>query len=100
MYTSLLRTIFLGIVLVIFSGLVNAQTNYFWKGNGTYDNLDDNGNWWAGSSHPSSGDNLYFDNTSGIKHWVYSNYGVGSYFNWFISKNGAGGIKLYGDNTY
>jgi len=99
MSTSLLRSIFLAFILVVFSGLANA-TDFFWKGNGASDNIDDNGNWWAGSSHPASGDNLYFDNTSGIKHWVYSNYGAGSYFNWFITKNGAGGIKLYGDNTY
>lgn len=89
------------ILLFVFIGLsANAQTNRYWSGgSGTSDNIDQGANWFGGSN-PNSGDNLYFNNTYGSRHWVYSNYASGSWFNYFITYNGAGGIKLYGDNTY
>ncbi|MEI6747667.1 MAG: T9SS type A sorting domain-containing protein [Bacteroidota bacterium] len=77
---------------------VIGQTDRYWSGNGPSDNIDQVANWW-GEVNPASGDNLYFNNT-GTRHWAYSNYGAGSYFNFFISYSGANGIKLYGDNTY
>jgi len=77
---------------------VIGQTDRYWSGNGPSDNIDQVANWWGGVN-PASGDNLYFNNT-GTRHWAYSNYGAGSYFNFFISYSGANGIKLYGDNTY
>jgi autotransporter-associated beta strand protein len=84
--------------ILSFSG--NAQNDRYWSG---YSSLSDNfseADNWFGVVNPSSGDNLYFNNTLGFRHFVYSNYSTGSYFNYFISYNGAGGIKLYGDNTY
>jgi autotransporter-associated beta strand protein len=75
-------------------------TDFYWSGKGaSSDNIDQNDNWWSGS-HPSSGDNLYFNNTEGTRHWPYSNYGSGSWFNYLITYNGAGGIKWRGDTTY
>lgn len=76
------------------------STDFYWSGgSSSSDNIDLGDNWYNSGSHPSSGDNLYFNNTSN-RHWVYSNYGSGSWFGYIITYNGAGGIKLYGDNTY
>jgi autotransporter-associated beta strand protein len=78
----------------------NAQTDRYWSGGSSWsDNLSEASNWF-GAINPNSGDNLYFNNTTGFRHFVYSNYSTGSYFSNFITYNGAGGIKLYGDNTY
>jgi hypothetical protein len=78
----------------------NAQTDRYWSGGSSLsDNFSEAYNWF-GVNAPSSGDNLYFNNTTGIRHYVYSNYSTGSYFSNFITYDGAGGIKLYGDNTY
>jgi autotransporter-associated beta strand protein len=82
-----------------------AQTTCYWRGYGSNDNIDQWANWWTGN--PSSGDNLYFDNTgSGSdcgatgRKWAYSNYGSGSWFGEIITFNCSSTIKLYGDNTY
>ena len=78
----------------------NAQTDRYWSGGSfSSDNFSETDNWFGGNA-PISGDNLYFNNTTGFRHYVYSNYSTGSYFSDFITYNGAGGIKLYGDNTY
>jgi autotransporter-associated beta strand protein len=84
--------------IILSSVVVNAQTTRYWKGAGSSDNIDDDGNWW--NIHPNAGDNLYFDNTTGSHHWAYSNYGAGSWFGEIKTFNGAGGIKFYGNNTY
>lgn len=87
------------LLLGLFTGTAYA-TDFYWNGNsGTSDNIDQGANWFSGTN-PASGDNLYFNNTTGSRHWAYSNYGAGSWFNYLITYSGAGGIKLYGDNTY
>ena len=49
----------------------------YWSGGGALsDNIDQTDNWYGGVN-PSSGDNLYFDNTI-TRHFPYSNYGAGS----------------------
>lgn len=74
-----------------------AQNNFYWSGqSGGSDNIDQDANWF-GNAHPASGDNLYFNNTAGSRHWPYSNYQSGSYFNYLITYNGAGGIRWRGD---
>jgi autotransporter-associated beta strand protein len=75
-----------------------SQTDRYWSGGGASDNIDQGGNWFNGN--PSSGDNLYFNNTTGIRHYANSNYGAGSFFNFIITYNGAGGIRWTGDRTY
>lgn len=91
--------LFIVLVFILFGGLLNAQTDRYWSGgSGSSDNIDQGNNWYGGIN-PSAGDNLYFNNTI-TRHWAYSNYGGGSYFNFLITYNGAGGIKFYGDNTY
>jgi len=75
-------------------------TDFYWSGQGgSSDNIDQDDNWWN-NSHPSSGDNLYFNSTTGSRHGPYSNYGPGSWFDSIITQNGAGGIKWRGDATY
>jgi len=90
------KYVFLGI-LVLVTYTLRAQSDKYWSGNGPNDDFGQSGNWFNGN--PSSGDNLYFNNTQGT-HNAYSNYGSGSYFNNIITYNGAGGIKIYGDNLY
>ena len=85
------------LAFVVLSNILNA-TDRYWSGNGGSDNISDGSNW--GGTNPSSGDNLYFNNTYGSRHWAYINYSTNSYFGYFITYNNAGGIKLYGDNTY
>ena len=87
-----------GVMMMLFSYGQN-RSDYYWSGYGSSDDISDGINWWT-DGNPSSGDNLYFNNTEGVRHWAYSNYGVGSYFGSLITYNGAGGIKFYGDNTY
>lgn len=88
------------LVFIAFSLITFGQNDRYWSGgSGSSDNIDQGAN-WHGGINPGAGDNLYFNNTTGIRHWAYSNYGSGSYFGNFITYNGAGGIKLYGDNTY
>mgnify|MGYP000889107843 CR=1 FL=1 len=91
----LLFIISLGLLTTTFT---QNRADFYWSGNGASDVIDQGANWWGGSN-PSSGDNLYFNNT-GNRHWAYSNYAGGSYFGNIITYNGAGGIKWYGDNTY
>lgn len=90
----LLFAFILSINLVGFS----QKGDVYWNGNGASDNISDGNNWW-GSTNPSSGDNLYFNNTQ-TRHWVYTNYAGNNYFGNIITYNGAGGIKIYGDNIY
>ena len=80
------------------AGPARAQTTWYWKGDGASDNIDQNGNWHA-AGNPSSGDHLHFNNTSGARHWPYSNYAGGSWFGNIITYNGAGGIRWRGDDT-
>ena len=93
-------SIYAAMFVVLMTPLATA-TDFYWKGgSGTSDNIDENGNWWDGSAHPSAGDNLYFDNTSGSRHWPYNNYGVNDrWFGYIITYNGAGGIKWRGEET-
>ncbi len=94
-----MKKITLVIVVLVFSSLVYSA-NVYWSGkSASTDNISDGTNWWSGVN-PSSGDNLYFDHTEGSRHSVYSNYASGSWFGNIITYSGAGGIKLYGDNTY
>lgn len=75
-------------------------TDFYWSGKGaSSDNIDQDDNWWN-NSHPSSGDNLYFNNTTGSRHAPYSNYGASSWFNNIVTQDGAGGIQWRGDATY
>jgi autotransporter-associated beta strand protein len=77
-----------------------SQTDRYWSGgSGTSDNIDQGANWFGGTN-PSSGDNLYFNNTTGFRHFANSNYGAGSFFNFIITYNGAGGIRWTGNRTY
>ncbi len=77
-----------------------VATDFYWSGqSASSDNIDQDDNWWN-NSHPSSGDNLYFNNTAGPRHGPYSNYGPGSWFDSIITQNGAGGIQWRGDATY
>ncbi len=85
--------------MVLFSLFANAQTNRYWSGGGSSDNISDTNNWY-GSTNPNSGDNLYFNNTVGGHHFVYSNYGAGSYFTDIITYSGSGEFQWYGDTTY
>lgn len=87
------------IAFVLYGGLINAQTNRYWSGNGGSDNMNDGGNWYN-PGKPNSGDNLNFDNTSGGHHFCYSDYGAGSYFNFIITYNGSGLFKYYGNTTF
>ena len=74
-----------------------CQTNRYWSGNGSSDNISDGSNWFNGN--PTQGDNLYFNNSQGRKN-VYINYATNSYFGEIKTFNGASNIKIYGDNTY
>lgn len=94
-----MRKITLVIVVLVFSSLVYSADVYWSGKSASTDNISDGTNWWSGVN-PSSGDNLYFNNTGSFRHWVYSNYASGSWFGNIITYSGAGGIKLYGDNTY
>ncbi|NCB69237.1 MAG: hypothetical protein EOM47_10375 [Bacteroidia bacterium] len=94
-----MKKITLMIVVLVFSSLVYSADVYWSGKSASTDNISDGTNWWSGVN-PSSGDNLYFNNTGGFRHWVYSNYASGSWFGNIITYSGAGGIKLYGDNTY
>jgi len=88
------------IVSVLVAGPASAQTTWYWSGTGaSSDNIDQSDNWHAGSGNPASGDNLYFNNTTGARHWPYSNYAGGSWFGNIITYNGAGGIRWRGDAT-
>ncbi len=93
-----MKKITLVIVVLVFSSLVYSADVYWSGKSASTDNISDGTNWWHGSN-PSSGDNLYFDHTEG-RHWVYSDYATGSWFGNIITYNGAGGIKLHGENTY
>lgn len=91
------KSILLLIVLLPFLSI--SQTTFYWSGNsGSSDNIDQSDNWYT-SGNPSSGDNLYFDNTI-TRNFPYSNYGSGSYFNELISFSGAGAITFRGDASY
>ena len=73
--------------------------DFYWSGgSASSDNIDQNDNWWN-NSHPGSGDNLYFNSTSGSRHGPYSDFGSASWFNNLITYAGAGGIKWRGDAT-
>ncbi len=85
--------------IMIFSSVVNAQTDRYWSGSGSSDAISDANNWF-GNVNPNSGDNLNFNNTVGGHHFAYSNYGLGSYFNTIITYSGSGSFQWYGDNTY
>ncbi|HMC99703.1 MAG TPA: hypothetical protein VKH37_06110, partial [Ferruginibacter sp.] len=74
-------------------------TDRYWSGGGSTDNMSDGSNWFSPGA-PNSGDNLYFNNTTGSHHFVYSDYGAGSYFNYIITYNGSGSFKYYGNATY
>ncbi len=88
------------LIIVSFLSCLVYSADVYWSGkSASTDNISDGTNWWSGVN-PSSGDNLYFNNTGGFRHWVYSNYASGSWFGNIITYSGAGGIKLYGDNTY
>jgi autotransporter-associated beta strand protein len=76
-----------------------SQTDRYWSGGGASDNIDQGANWFGGTN-PSSNDNLYFNNTTGIRHYANSNYGAGSFFNFIITYNGANGIRWTGNRTY
>ena len=89
--------VFLLITLISFS---QTKDIFYWSGNsGSSDNIDQDDN-WSTSGHPSEGDNLYFSNTTGSRHWPYSNYGTGSWFGWINTYSGAGGIKWRGNKTW
>ena len=92
------RVASLMLAVVFLAGTVSA-TDFYWSGGGASDNIDDNGNWFSGT-HPSSGDNLYFNNTTGAHTWAYDNYGAGAWFGYIISYTGAGYNKIYGNTTY
>lgn len=94
-----MKSKFLLLIFIAFSLITFGQSDRYWSGgSGSSDNIDQSTNWYGGTN-PSAGDNLYFNNTI-TRHWAYSNYGSGSWFGNFITYSGAGGIKLYGDNTY
>jgi autotransporter-associated beta strand protein len=87
-----------------FSSISSSATDRYWSGNsGSSWNIDQDGNWF--NTHPSSGDNLYFNNTggncgaSGIK-TPWCNYGTGAYFGDLITFGCSGGITWEGDQTY
>jgi autotransporter-associated beta strand protein len=93
------------VVLAALSWLVASTAvadDRYWSGqSGSSDNIDQDANWWGtGTTHPNSGDNLYFNNTAGSRHWPYCNYGSGAYFAYLISYSGANGIHWRGDKTY
>ncbi len=83
------------------TGWVEVQAaDYYWSGaSSTSDNIDQGDNWHTAGT-PSPGDYLYFNNTSGSRHYPYSNYGAGSWFENIITYSGAGGITWKGDKTY
>jgi len=85
--------------LLLLSCGSNAQVNRYWSGGGSSDEISDAYNWF-GVVSPNSGDNLYFNNTTGGHHYVYTNYGTGSWFNSIITYSGSGSFKWYGDTTY
>ena len=81
------------------TGTIFAQTDRYWSGGSpSFDNINDSRNWF-GNVAPSSGDNLYFNNTTGTRHFV-NNQNASDYFGNFITYNGAGGIRLTGGLTY
>jgi hypothetical protein len=101
-YKFLLSTAIFFVLLSLTSVdvLYGQRTDFYWSGSSSSsDNIDQDGNWFDGPAHPSSGDNLYFNNTAGLRHWPYSNYGTGSWFGYIITYNNAGGIKWRGDKT-
>jgi fibronectin-binding autotransporter adhesin len=75
----------------------NAADKY-WSGNSsTTDNISDSANWFNGN--PSSGDNLYFNNTQN-RQWANINYGINSFFDTLKSFSGAGYNRITGDQTF
>ena len=94
------RLLLLCIMLLSLHTVYAQRGDFYWSGNSqSTDNIDDGANWYNNGNTPSSGDNLYFDNTV-TRHWPYSNYGTGSWFNYIITYNGAGGINWRGDKTW
>jgi autotransporter-associated beta strand protein len=87
------------LALAMFSLYTNAQSDRYWRGQGSSDNISDINNWF-GISNPNSGDNLYFNNTIGGHNFAYSDYGAGSYFNTIKTFSGSGIFQWYGDKTY
>ena len=82
-----------------------SAADFYWSGNsGGSWNIDQTGNWFSGTI-PSSGDNLYFNNTggscgaSGIK-TPWCNYAAGAWFGNLITYACSGGITWEGDQTY
>ena len=74
--------------LYLISTNTQAQTNRFWKGYGGSDNISDASNWFSGN--PSSGDNLYFNNTGGDcgntgRRNANSNYAAGSFLLYLLN---------------
>jgi autotransporter-associated beta strand protein len=90
---------FFAFLTTIISLVTNAQTDRYWSGGGSFDTISDVNN-WVGLTNPNSGDNLNFNNTVGGHHFVYSDYGLGSYFNTIITYSGSGAFQWYGDTTY
>ncbi|MBT3194429.1 MAG: hypothetical protein HN341_17930, partial [Verrucomicrobia bacterium] len=93
-------TVWLCVMVV---GLAVGQSalaaDWYWRGSGASDNIDEVNNWWAGSGNPGSGDNLYFNNSEGTKQ-PYSNYDTGSWFGNIVVYSGANAITWSGDATY
>ncbi|MFZ1609942.1 MAG: autotransporter-associated beta strand repeat-containing protein [Chitinophagales bacterium] len=80
----------------------SQTTDRYWSGTGAIsDNINQDDNWHhPPAGHPDPGDNIYFNNTTGTRHWPYTDYGGNSYFNFIITYSGAGGIRWRGDRTY
>jgi len=77
---------------------VLPATDFYWRGSAAGDNIDLDDNWWT-TGHPASGDNLFFNNSEGVKQ-PYCNYGSGSWFGNIIVNNNAKSITWSGDTTY
>lgn len=96
---------FFAIVGVALPALITQSSiaaDRYWSGgspSGGFDNIDDSRNWFDNIA-PTSGDNLYFNNTTGFRHFVNNQKSGGDFFGNFITFNGAGGIRLTGNTTY
>ncbi|NBU71343.1 MAG: hypothetical protein EBS53_07835, partial [Bacteroidetes bacterium] len=86
-------------VAIFFMAQQSRAADRYWSGYGASDNISDGNNWW-GNVNPTSGDNLFFNNTAGTRLWVNINYAGNSYFGNLISYQGAGAINITGDQTY
>lgn len=83
--------------LMMFASRAFAADHYWSGGSPDYDNINDSRNWFDGV--PASGDNLYFNHTTGFRHYV-NNQNASDYFGYFITYSGANGIRLTGGLTY